>query len=1087
MSEPWNKQLSIVIFPEGELRNKVVSELDSWLEARLISPCVWVFPEEIDFSEQPPKVIGHVSALDLEGFVVTEDVTITDILAQREYSLVRVISLISAGDALALTEDLKVLHTKVSSAIYASLPRDPRGDVSDAERRHARTLQINLVMVPTQATSEIKELFAGASTADHVNIIVSGEDRATPWTADSYVRNDEKFPRFVASYIASVGGIWHGIDMGVIDNYEIFKKNNFYVTRLFVNSIMTDGLARRIAADVLEEVASLESSIHSTWHRAIGSTLVVDAERDQYIRMMVEATLDAENKALRFNRAYSSPIAEQSEFGIAKELMRLLKFSATMFINIPREIFTAAKHRFGRELSEALHGESGMQKYKAVEDDFSALDSNFPQTVANIAELKAKAQLEIAAPPSSITEVPKLPRLWSQMRSLVFGVLDGSDYSDILPNKRFVFPRVKDVIQDPNANIELSDTMYALTGIEKLAWENIEDTAQVVNAITQEISQIEQRIDSEKSRQLQIKVFLDWHENNPAPATKVEEPVENDANIDDIKDASKLANHPDIQIAAEENAPVPQVDVPTPEQIEGYEADLANIEALIPELQQQLESLKKEKEKLTDWQKDSQNSYIWKLLEAVNGEIQRAQQQLAAYEQTLAGDAYPSAEDLSTSKKKYRSNLFRLLGAWTTSLLVAVLALFSTNPIGLQIAIAVLILLSIGPSALKKVQSPQRIVGILLVFLVIGLIAFVMGLGPIFSAFMAWLASLWLGWIVISLIFSIIVGFIGSCASYSRSWSEFRRKVYQKTTDLTNIIQGVDTTRNEIKRLTGLYSQLKEFALLLGAVVSQPWKVDSLWHQSQGVTNTDRAYPFSLHIAQPLENESDAVKRIRDDARESLLTIGWRFEVYKQIIAAFAKRQSAANRHLFTIDAIESDSAFGPGSVRDLVLKEIVDNDELLLEIARIKMKELRTKIQDEFLVDNPPSVLEIRDKPLSMMHVDLIEYEEELGIAWNDFLVQTISSDIPTPPMSVDRFHEAARAELVHYEIKSLILAPARLKRDFKFATMLTYERTKSLPQEAVIRLDYVDAQGDDLNAVQALQTPTPTYIGTDDEDSGA
>ena len=95
----------------------------------------------------------------------------------------------------------------------------------------------------------------------------SPEDRKTPLSADRFVKEDARYPKFIAMHIAATGGLWNGISRSPFD--ELAKPesgaHSYQLSRVFVNSVLTDGLSRRVAASVLSDLADPTIDLHQNF------------------------------------------------------------------------------------------------------------------------------------------------------------------------------------------------------------------------------------------------------------------------------------------------------------------------------------------------------------------------------------------------------------------------------------------------------------------------------------------------------------------------------------------------------------------------------------------------------------------------------------------------------------------------------------------------------------------------------------------------------------------------------------------------------------------------------------------------------
>jgi hypothetical protein len=96
------------------------------------------------------------------------------------------------------------------------------------------------------------------------------------------------------------------------------------------------------------------------------------------------------------------------------------------------------------------------------------------------------------------------PRLWSGIRRLVFGMLDGSDLSDfnLKPNPANenrvpVFASTSQLIVDPNEYFEIPAGMREQYRAEKVSWEDLEQLAPIISDTRNQILGVQNLLDSQ--------------------------------------------------------------------------------------------------------------------------------------------------------------------------------------------------------------------------------------------------------------------------------------------------------------------------------------------------------------------------------------------------------------------------------------------------------------------------------------------------------------------------------------------------------------------------------------------------------------
>jgi hypothetical protein len=303
MQSLWNEgQVSIILFPSRNLYEDVSEQMEKWVGDGLIGPSLWVFPEDIVKPElEPAQIKSVVCGNDSEGNLKRIEVDIFDQLARAEFENVRIVAVRALSLEVSQDELQQRNLSILSDYIEWSLPLKSS---RDGEKQFKTNLfKINLIIAPTELHS--KDFKTTVEDTWDANVIASPEDRSTPWSGDAFVRGDAKFAKFVAMHVASIGALWNGISKSP---FEILERENsqrgqFWISRVFVNAILTDGLSRRITADVLHDISDPKSDYFdpSFGVQVQGTYVLPDQDVDKYVDWMVDIVFNLDNKTLSFN------------------------------------------------------------------------------------------------------------------------------------------------------------------------------------------------------------------------------------------------------------------------------------------------------------------------------------------------------------------------------------------------------------------------------------------------------------------------------------------------------------------------------------------------------------------------------------------------------------------------------------------------------------------------------------------------------------------------------------------------------------------------------------------------------------------
>jgi hypothetical protein len=123
-----------------------------------------------------------------------------------------------------------------------------------------------------------------------------------------------------------------------------------------------------------------------------------------------------------------------------------------------------------------FHDEKGLAEVGISQTD--PMDLRDRQLLARISQIRQ--QSNIASSAMQLQEHSQFnsatPKLWSSIRKLVFGMLDGSNLEEFgvpeTENRVAVFARTQQVIDDPGVAIEIPEALRRNPDEKKLSWEN---------------------------------------------------------------------------------------------------------------------------------------------------------------------------------------------------------------------------------------------------------------------------------------------------------------------------------------------------------------------------------------------------------------------------------------------------------------------------------------------------------------------------------------------------------------------------------------------------------------------------------------
>ncbi|MWV58612.1 hypothetical protein [Rathayibacter sp. VKM Ac-2754] len=445
---------AIVLLPSGAQGETLLELAAQWTKTGLLGQALWVLPEHVKTSEYaPPQIEAVVLGVgaDLESVAISVD--LFEALAEEQLALVRLVTLRSALPERQTDAAQDAVAELVSRWVRTSMPLpNPSATLADQTTELRR---VTLICAPTAF-----QLRERVEAHEHGFIVIaSPEDRSSPWSGDAFVRDDERFTGFTLTHLASVAGLWNGVTDGSVElmSRESDGGDSVWISRVFLNAVLTESLGRRVAAGVLENAARPDSLLidPSVSPPPPGTAFIEDGQIAGYVDGMVEGALRLDGGALTYDSAGALDVPEPSRIGFFAQIGRFFSFSAGKLVQMPRWSARWLSSSANRSMTRALHTAEGSAVVGSQLDE--VLDVRDRLLLADLERLRddeGRARAEAGAP-AAMAHVRTTPQLWAGLRELVFGALDGSaDLRDagFVPVEGAVpvFGRVGDVLALPD-------------------------------------------------------------------------------------------------------------------------------------------------------------------------------------------------------------------------------------------------------------------------------------------------------------------------------------------------------------------------------------------------------------------------------------------------------------------------------------------------------------------------------------------------------------------------------------------------------------------------------------------------------------
>lgn len=474
---------TIIVLPSGDEGTALFALAENWSEVGLLGPALWVDPKRVSTREGEPVLVeAVVLGNDRAGNHVQIVVDLFEQLAKENLSTIRLIQVRSVSPTAEFDEIQNDVASQVEDAVYSVIPA---GDTRNNRKTHLGFQVVNLIAAPSAHTVEqrLQDVLAhGGGTT----MVASPEDRSSPWSTDAFVRNGKKFVGFVLMHLATVGGLWKGLPVGTL---ELFEREgsageSVYLSRVFVSSVLTDGLARRVAAQVLRD--TIDPQVIETTAPS-GAAYIEDGAKDEYIDSMVKYLMALDDAVLDYHKPPELEDPDKANVGIWAALVSFTRFAWTKSLRIPYWAYRFFRNKLALGVQKRLQGADGYAEVERElrEEPLDMRDRTILTRQGMLADRERAARTANAAP-VRLSEIRSTPYLWSSIREMIFGSLDGgADLSEkgfprVDSTIRPIFRGPDDLFPSPDTVFELRHSPSFPQGMpSSIDWENFGDAFEI--------------------------------------------------------------------------------------------------------------------------------------------------------------------------------------------------------------------------------------------------------------------------------------------------------------------------------------------------------------------------------------------------------------------------------------------------------------------------------------------------------------------------------------------------------------------------------------------------------------------------------
>ncbi|PPF78901.1 hypothetical protein C5B96_13775 [Subtercola sp. Z020] len=1029
-----NGAVSIVLLPSGEQGAALFDLARDWVGLSLLAPALFVRPERVSMlPDSPPSVRAWVIGVDGNREVQQIDVDLFEALARESLSLVRLIKVRSASPSRENDELQDAIGQSVSDYISLSLPS------VNPEYSHlaARTslMKVSLIAAPTEF--QLRERVEWAENDQGVTLVASPEDRSSPWAGDAFVRDNARFVGFTLMHIATVGGLWNGVPTGSLELMQSSAPSGgIWMPRVFVNGVMTDGLARRVAAQVLDQASDPHSALidPSRGVPAEGTSAIPDERIDDYVGAMVDAAFQLDDKKLAYRAPASIGSLAKPRVGAFRQLGLFLAFAAEKILWMPYWFVAFFRDGFAAAVQRLFQGAKGRLEVGAA-TRVDARDRMLLAARSALVEAEATAQ-ETLRSPAAASALRSTPRLWTGLRELVFGSLDGSaDLEDRgftpIEDKTPVFGRVSDVLPDSTDVWQFpaspvppgfpasvgSQNLHEGTELREKLGRAMHETRVLAEKADSDYDDAQAEYVAASARHETLREYL-LAQGAIAP--------EGGAGGDGGAGGAPTVLVPDASLAASLSENLSSspgavsesaVDDPfaslrpylaeflaLPARLQALELAGSTLRDTQNQLAERLTTYRAALDSFETWLSQRERSFLWQMLARMNRARDTARSDLDGFTRRISATELPEDGTLVRLRQTFHG---RVLTSTSILLLIAL--------------VAVLL-----PRAVQIVRDWRFYPD---------------------------------DWMIVTCVVVLIVIFLlGYLASYYRGWSEFDRTVSETIDELHQLGRATTQVRSELHRLSSLHTQSMDWLELLAVSLYRPWAVRPAWLDS-GLSSLDTlSMPFAMQVAQAYEGTSSESIRLQHAAARSLVRVGWRARAFEEMLTAIGARLGLSAEQL-GLDALDHDLPHASNNSRRIVRDNMTD-DVLLESVARLHLGELIQAVQSGALYESKPRVRRMVSDPLAALQADAAGIDRGVeDLEWGAFLTGALGEESdPITPLSALGIAPFELQDGHHIEPSTYILGPARIASSLASRPRVhvsSYSDAVARPLDVVLRVD--------------------------------
>lgn len=1060
----WSEgTVPIVLLPGGEQGQRVLALARSWVELGLLGPALWVLPEDVTINQgAPPLIVARVLRLGEDREILDLRRDLFEVLARDELGRVRVLTVRSATPQ----RELDVLQDSIAHALVRYVKQSvPSADPNQNILEQQTVLsEVTLICAPTEF--QVTQRVSWVTDDPGIIVVASPEDRSSPWSGDAFVRDNDRFVGFCLMHIATAAGLWNVGPLGSFDPFaqEASSARGIWVSRVFVNAVMMDGYARRVAASVLEaagdgnvDLVDASQSIPPS-----GTAFIPEDRRGNYAQRVIDGVFRIDRGQLDYGGQEAFAPREKNRVSIVGQFASFAAFSLDKVVAIPRWAGSWIDVRASRRVTAVFHGGEGLAIVGKEHVQFDLRDQSLVTESDRVAAEVRDAQTVMASHDDTAA-VRSTPGLWSSLRELMFGALDGSaDLSHLgfapIEDKVPVFSRVGDLIQPTDDRWQFPLENRPDDVPATVALDSFEDIKQVTAALERWVAEAHAVIaqqDSQLNEASQELVVAEARRVELATVLAEFELVEFDAEGVPVVIKGKRAPSgirvPQSVTVLPVNRAV-AVEVIEREALEAEHVPDTGTDA--PGVGVSVEEPQGESLNLVDLKREFIQSPK-RVAKARHGVEERD----AALEVSRLEPSRRTAvsEDLQKRVTRHQQSVYALIVDGMTSRRDRAAADLASA----ESALDAVTLPEPGQLiALRQAFHRRFLLALLIIAAAASIFFAVERIWPDLALLAWWPNAVQVFGIAVAAFLLVVIAIL---VRYHRGWSRVERLILDVGDRLEWAAGAARHTRSELRRLEVLHRQALEWLRLLAGAMHKPWSVKDTWLLASPPTVAVASLPYAMRLAVTRDDDPFAMGRIQRDATQALLVKGWRVRAFSKLLAELRTRLGYEESAL-GLDALDADLPHASNHSRRILAQHAADTD-VLQTIAQSYLREIVASVQGVSLSQSSPRVSMIMADPFEDQNAaSSASSMSSPGPKLDRFLLDSlVGRPNPVTPIGSLGIAEMALAEAHHEDVSSFLLVPHRLVDNIDVSgshgklAVTGYADAEVRPVDLVVRVDVV------------------------------